>query len=128
AVADPVGHLGGRQRGATAEKWVINDFTALEVVQDRPAHQVDRLLRRMIEFVLAAAAHDELRGWRYPNGGILAGLTEPGSVRLPREPARLMLKPVKRSCQDRARFIPDDLLVVYEADAEQPIQYLAGES
>jgi hypothetical protein len=38
-----------------------------------------------------------------------------------------MLEPVERPCEDRSAFIPDDLLVVKEADAQQAVQDFTGE-
>jgi len=38
-----------------------------------------------------------------------------------------MLKPIKSAREDGPALIPDDLLVVKEADAEQPIEDFAGE-
>ena len=55
AEADALGQFRGRQRGAAAEERIVNQFAALEVVQDRAPHQLDRLLRGVIELLLVAS-------------------------------------------------------------------------
>src|SRR5262249_39310115 len=112
---------------AAAQEWLINQFAALRMVQDRAPHQFNRLLRRVIELVFVGAAHDELRGRRSPDCRIFAGLPVPGRVLFPDEPAGLMLKPIKSAREDRSSFVPNDLLVVNEADAKKPVQDLASE-
>ena len=62
-----------------------------------------------------------------PDRRVLAGLAEPGGILLAHIPARLVLKPVMRSREDRSPFVPDDLLVVQEADPQQSVQHLARE-
>lgn len=42
-------------------------------------------------------------------------------------PTGLMLEPVMRARQHRAPFVPDDLLMVQEADAEQPVEHFPSE-
>jgi len=37
-----------------------------------------------------------------------------------------MLEPVKRASEDCPPFVPDDLLVVLEADSQKPVEDLAG--
>jgi hypothetical protein len=37
------------------------------------------------------------------------------------------VEPVQRSDEDRALFVPDDLLVMYESDAQQPREHVAGD-
>ncbi len=54
-----------------------------------------------------------------PDRGVLAGLAVPRRVLLADEPRRLVLKPVQRSGEHRALLVPDDLLVVDEADAQE---------
>src|SRR5579864_5762554 len=81
----------------------------------------------MVKLLLVRAAHDELGRWRVPNRRILAGFAEPGCVLLSDIPAGLMLEPVVRSREDGAAFIPDNLLVMQEPDAQQAVQNLARE-
>ena len=64
---------------------------------------------------------------RVPDRRVLAGLAEPGRVLLPHVPAGLMLKPVVRPREDRPALVPDDLLVVQEADPQQAVEHLARE-
>src|ERR1700689_879839 len=97
------------------------------MVQNRLPHQLDRFLRRVIEFLFRRSTHDELRGGRIPDGRILARLPVPGSVLLPDVPTRFGPEPVMRSREDGPPFIPDDLLMVQETDPQQAIQNLAGE-
>src|ERR1035441_9503367 len=85
------------------------------------------LFRSMIEFLLIRSTHDELRRGLGPDRRVLPGLPVPGSVFLAHVPARLMLEPVMRSGEHRAALVPDDLLVVQEADLKQAIEDLAGE-
>src|SRR5215469_15747988 len=81
----------------------------------------------MIVFLLVRTAHDELGRGRCPNRGVLAGLAVPGGVLLADEPAGLVLEPVQRPSQDGSPLVPDDLLVVLEANAQQSVENLAGE-
>ncbi len=62
-----------------------------------------------------------------PDRRILAGLPEPRRVLLANVPARLVLKPVVRAREHCPALVPDDLLVVQEADAQQAIKNLASE-
>ena len=52
AVADALGEFGGGQRGAAAQERLVHQLAPLGVVQDRAPHQIDRLLRRVIELLL----------------------------------------------------------------------------
>ena len=61
SVAHALSDFRGRERCAAAEKWVINQFAAPQVVQNRAPHQINWFLRRVVEFVLVRATHDELR-------------------------------------------------------------------
>src|SRR5215831_7792020 len=95
------------------------------MVQNRSPHQLDRLLRRMIELLLVRTAHDEFRTRGIPDRGVLAGFAVPGRVLLPHLPARLMLIPVMSPSKDRPALVPDDLLWIEETNAEQPVQHFA---
>ncbi len=55
-------------------------------------------------------------------GRVLARLPEPGRVLLPDIPARLMLKPIVGPGQYGPAFVPNDLLVMQKADAQQAIE------
>src|SRR5262249_20404202 len=116
SVANPLSRLGGRESRSAADERVINQFAAPGVVQDRAPHQLDRLLRRVVEFFFVGATHDELRGGRIPDRRVLASLAEPRRVFLSDVPAGLMLKPVVRPGEHGASLVPDDLLMVQEAD------------
>jgi hypothetical protein len=48
-----LGHLRRGERGPAAEERVVQELTALQVIENRPAHELDGLLRRMIELVFA---------------------------------------------------------------------------
>src|SRR5260370_4824529 len=62
-----------------------------------------------------------------PDRRILAGLPDPRRVLLANVPARLVLKPGVRAREHCPALVPDDLLVVQEADAQQAIKNLASE-
>src|SRR5262249_52150401 len=109
--------LGGNERGSRAEEWIVDRSAALRVIQDRPAHEFDRFLRRVIALFFLRSAHDELRRGRVPHGGVVASLAEPGRVFLAHVPTRLVLVPVVCTRQDRAALVPNYLLWVQEADS-----------
>src|ERR1700690_3863394 len=81
----------------------------------------------MIILVLVGTSHDELRGRTSPDRRVLAGLAVPRRIHFSHKPARLVLKPVQRPRQNRPLFVPDDLLVVYESDAQQSVENFPGE-
>ena len=60
---DPATHpLGQLCRGkcrAAAEERIVHEFAAPRVIQDRPPHQLNGLLARMITFLFVGAAHNE---------------------------------------------------------------------
>src|SRR5438105_8492618 len=60
AIADALGDLGSGERRARSRERLVDDLPAPGVVQDRSPHQLNRFLRRVIEFLLVGAAHDEL--------------------------------------------------------------------
>src|SRR5579862_85389 len=127
AVAHALAYFRGSECSPTAQERLINQFATLGVVQDRPPHQLDRLLRRVIKFRFFRAAHDEFRGWRIPDRRVLAGFAEPGCVLLSNVPARLVLEPVMGSRKDRPTLVPDYLLMMKEPDPQQAVQNLARE-
>src|ERR1017187_1416497 len=88
AAADPLSEFGGGQRRTAAQEWLIHQFAALQVVENRAPKKIDGFLRGMIEFLLVRTAHDELRRGRIPDRRVLAGLPEPGRVLLSDVPAR----------------------------------------
>jgi len=49
------------ESGAAAQERLVHQLAPLGLVQDRAPRQLDRLLRRMVEFLLVRAAHDELQ-------------------------------------------------------------------
>src|ERR1017187_758773 len=127
AAADALSEFGGGQRRAAAQEWLVHQLAALQVIEDRAPENIDGFLRRMIEFLLVRTAHDELGRWRIPDRGVLTGFTEPGRVLLPDVPAGLVLIPVVGACEDRAAFVPDDLLRVQEANSQESVEHFAGE-
>src|SRR5688572_22693517 len=127
AVADSTGRLGRRERCPAAEERLIDQLTGLGVVQNRSAHQLNRLLCWMIELLFIRATHDELRRWRTPDCRVLAWLPEPRCVFLSHIPAGLMLEPIVRSCEHCPALVPDDLLMVQRADPQQAIEDLSRE-
>src|SRR5579862_3506552 len=127
AVADALGYLRGSECGPAAKKRLVNQLATLGVVQDRPPHQLNRLLRRVIKFRFFRSAHDELRRRRIPDRRVLAGFAEPGCVLLSNVPARLVLEPVMGSRKDRPTLVPDYLLMMKEPDPQQAVQNLARE-
>src|SRR6185436_7015579 len=110
AVADAVRDLCGGERRTGTQKWVIDQFATLGVVQDWPPHQLDRLLCGVIEFLLLRSAHNELWGWGIPDRRAFARLSEPGRVLFPHVPAGFVLIPVVRSRQHDPALVPNDLL------------------
>ncbi len=80
STADPFGDFGGGQCCATTHKRFVHQLATLRMVQDRAPHQIDRLLRWVIEFRFVRSTHDEFRRWRVPYRRVLTGLAEPGSV------------------------------------------------
>src|SRR5580693_7793462 len=94
AKADALCDLGGHHGGSGTKERIEDQFTALRVIQYRTPHQLEWLLRRVIEFFFLRATHDEFRGRHSPHSGILAGLSEPRCVLFPDVPAGLMLKPI----------------------------------
>src|SRR5688572_7203105 len=81
----------------------------------------------MIALLLLRSAHDELRRRGIPDCGVVTSFPEPWSIFLPEVPARLVLIPVVSASQNRAPFVPDDLLRVQEPDSEQTVQHLPRE-
>src|SRR5579862_4094747 len=81
----------------------------------------------MIKLLLVAAAHDELGTRSGPDRRVLAGFPVPWCFGLPHKPTRLVLEPVERARQDSTSLVPDDLLVVLEADTQQAIEDFPGE-
>ena len=80
AVTDTFRDFRRGERRSAAKEWVVYQFAAPEMIQNRAAHQFDGLLRRVIELLLVGTTHDELGRRRCPNRRVLAGFTEPGSV------------------------------------------------
>jgi hypothetical protein len=120
--ADPLGEFRGREGGAAAKEWIVNQFATPAVVQDRAPHEVNRLLRWMIEFIFVASTQDEFGIGRRPDCGVLAGLALPRSVLFSDIPGWLVLKPVVRAREHGSAFVLDDLLVMNEADAHQRVK------
>src|ERR1700728_687247 len=79
----------------------------------------------MIVFLFIRSAHDELRRRRVPDCRVLPSLPKPWRVLLSHIPARLMLVPIMGPSEHRAAFVPNDLLRVQEADAEETIKNFA---
>src|ERR1051326_2719628 len=127
AIADARSGFCRGQCCSASEERIVYHLSALRVIQDRPPHQLDGLLSRMIEFFLVRTAHDELWRGRIPDGRVLARFSKPRCVFLPNVPAGLMLKPVVGSGKHRALFVPNDLLMMQEADPKQPIEDLPRE-
>src|SRR5207253_1945827 len=61
AVADALAHFRGDERRSRAQERVVHNGSALGVIEDGLAHQLNGLLRRMVDLLLLRAAHDELR-------------------------------------------------------------------
>src|SRR5579862_6873050 len=97
------------------------------MVQNRTAHKHSGLLIWVIELVFIGAAHHELWGWRIPNRGVFAWFSKPRGVFFANVPTRFVGKPIMRSREYRATFVPDDLLMVQKANSQQAIENLAGE-
>src|SRR5258708_1104775 len=66
AVANALGDLGGDERCSTSQEGIVHGLASDGMVLDRPAHELQWLLRGVIELPLLGAAHDELWGWRIP--------------------------------------------------------------
>ena len=125
SAADAPGQLGGGERCAAAEERFVDQFAALGVIEDRAPHQLDRLLRRMVELLFVRSAHDEFGRRRVPDRRVLAGLAEPGRILLADVPAGFVLIPIVRSRQNGPAFIPDNLLRIQKSDSQQTVENLA---
>src|SRR5437016_1747847 len=127
AIADALGQFSSGERRATPQEGFIYYFAAIDVIQDRAPHQLDRFLRGVIKLLLIGSTHDELGGWRIPDCGAFARLSEPRRVLFSHVPTRFVLIPVVRSRQHDAALVPDDLLRIKESDVKQPVQHFARE-
>ena len=86
----------------------------LAVVEHRPAHALDRLLRAMNGFGVLAAARDR------PERGLLA-VAGPMAFGAHRVPAGLMLPVIIAAADDQPLLGPDDLRADGEALALQAV-------
>src|SRR5712691_10875055 len=80
AIADPLGQFSGGQGRATPQEGLVYHFAALGVIQDRAPHQILRLLRGVIKFLLIGSTHVHLGRWRSADRGALAYLSKPRRV------------------------------------------------
>src|ERR1700693_1796573 len=110
------GLLGRDDRGARAAEWLVEALAGLQVVLDRAHVERDRLLRRVVDFLLRRARHEHFRARRVPDRALVAAAAEGLSPLLPRVPARLVLPVVVLAGESEVRFPPDDLLLQVEAD------------
>src|ERR1017187_6281519 len=94
AVADSFCDFRGCQGRSRSQEGLVNRLATLRVVQQRTAHQLDRLLCRMVKFLFVRAAHYEFGRGASPDRRVLPGLAEPGRVLFPDVPARLVLEPI----------------------------------
>src|ERR1700693_570557 len=90
-VAARPGLLGRNDRGARAAEWLVEALAGLQVVLDRAHVERDRLLRRVVDFLLRRARHEHFRARRVPDRALVAAAAEGLSPLLPRVPARLVL-------------------------------------
>ncbi len=97
------------------------------MVKDRAPHQLNRLLRGVVELLLIRSTHNELRRWRIPDRRVLACLPEPGRIFLSDIPAGLMLEPIMSPSKYRSSLVPDDLLMMEKTNPQQAIEDLTGE-
>src|SRR5205823_1952846 len=110
--------LGGNQRRTGSQEWVVDHGAALGMVQERPAHQFDRLLRAVARllFVLVSPMGIEVFDFPY---GTLGPVAAP--VRLlalaNRVPARFVPPMIIISPEDEVLLRPDDLGANLKADA-----------
>jgi hypothetical protein len=63
--ANALGQFPGCQGSAASQERLVNQFAPFRVFQNRPAHELDRFLRRVIKFLLVAAPIMNL-GWQNP--------------------------------------------------------------
>ena len=110
AEANPPRRLGRDQRGARAHEWLVDRLTRRTVVEDRPAHALDRLLGPVDGLGVLVPAGDlpERRLLAIPGPVPLAAFAD--SVK-----ARFMLPVIIASAQHQAFFGPDELAPDSEA-------------
>src|SRR5262249_43213127 len=72
AEANPPRHRGGNQGCPRAQKWVVDDIAGPAVVEDRPTHALDRLLRPMAPRLLALSVAERVVVGHSPDGALLA--------------------------------------------------------
>src|SRR5215831_1515804 len=110
AAADAAGHFGGDQARARTEKRVIDQLAGPAVVDNRPAHALDRLLRGVPPALFALAIAKRIVVGDLPHGGLLATPLPVASLALAhRVPAGFMTPMVVASAQCEMRLGPDDL-------------------
>jgi hypothetical protein len=61
AEPNTLGEFRGSESGSRSQERVTDHLATLQVVQDGPAHQFNRLLRGVIVLFFIRSAHDELR-------------------------------------------------------------------
>src|SRR4051812_41386770 len=62
-----------------------------------------------------------------PDRRILTGFAKPRSILLAHIPARLVLEPVMSPGEHCSTLVPDDLLMMQEADPQQSFEHLRSE-
>src|SRR5271169_3094337 len=110
ATACPAGHLGGDDARARAEKGIVDRLPGAAVVDDRPAHALDRLLGAVPPALLAPWVAERVVVADLPHRGL-------GAVALPvalptlthRVPAGFMLPMVVATAQREVLLGPDNL-------------------
>src|SRR5690606_9137355 len=113
----PLGVLRRDHRGAGAEERIVDRLARLGVVEDRPAHHLDRLLGRVDGLAVLLVAAERAGVGDLPDGRLLA-VAEPvaGLPLADRVPAGLM-GPVIMAAGDREVLLhPYDLRAALEAE------------
>ena len=111
--------VSGNDGSPTAEKRVVDHLARTAVVEQRPAHALDRLLGAVDGFGVLPAARDG------PERRLLA-VARPVALGPHGVPARLVLPMVMTAAQRKAVLCPDDLRAHVEADRGQRVLHRAG--
>src|SRR5260221_400986 len=96
------GHLGRDDRRAGAAEWFVDRLPGRGIVLDRPAHALDRLLRRVAGLRHPRPVNLPQRRL-FPVAGPMSGATVAHGIK-----ARLMLSVVVTAADDQLAFGPND--------------------
>src|SRR5262249_10280599 len=108
--ANAAGLLGGNQRGARAQERIVDDVSALGVVQYRPAHQLDWFLCTVAGLLLLSVAAVRIEVGNLPQSRLCPVPLPVGLFKFPNGiPAGLVLPVIAAPAHDEVLLRPDDL-------------------